>query len=229
MLQQCVPEGAIILRVGNCFDLPISVIARSKIKKIEPMINTKLTFLFIFLFITEFVWAQKGDNKPDIKGDMIYLLEQKSESDKIKIGLIKKQDGTRYFIDTRVMKNGPFRYIKINGDSYYLDCDAAPTMESDICNDFRKIQPDTTVKFGEALARGIIVAILIDQNGEIVTSGIATSANDEYYDNKTLQLLKTYNKDKNVPASLRGRPISYLLMVSTIFHQGKCQIVHNWN
>lgn len=186
---------------------------------------TKLTFLFFFLFISEYVLAQKVD----IKGDMIYLLEQKSESDKIKIGFIKKQDGSRYFIDTRVMKSGAFRYIKINGDSYYLDSDAAPTMESDICNDFRKIQPDTTVKFGEALAKGIIVAILIDQNGDIVTSGIATSANDEYYDNKTLQLLKTYNKDKNVPASLRGRPISYLLMISTIFHQGKCQVVHGYN
>jgi hypothetical protein len=220
-----VSEGAIFLQAGHYFDLPKSVIAPSEIKKIEPMIKIKLTFLFFFLFISEYLLAQKVD----IKGDMIYLLEQKSESDKIKIGFIKKQDGSRYFIDTRIMKSGPFRYIKINGDSYYLDCDAAPTMESDICNDFRKIQPDTTVKFGEALAKGIIVAILIDQNGDIVTSGIATSANDEYYDNKTFQLLKTYNKDKNVPASLRGRPISYLLLVSTIFHQGKCQIVHNWN
>lgn len=192
------------------------------------MINTKLTFLFIFLFITEFVWAQKGDNKPDIKGDIIYLLEQKSESDKIKIGLIKKQDGTKYFIDTRVMKNGPFRYIKINGDSYYLDCDAAPTMESDICNDLRKIKADTAIKSEEPLIKGITIALLLDPKGDVVTSGIAMSANDPYYDNKTLQLLKKYNNDKNIPASLRGRPISYLLRISTVFNQGKCQVVTNY-
>jgi hypothetical protein len=189
------------------------------------MINSKLTFLFFSLFITEYGWAQKSDSKPDIKGDIIYQIEQDKEAEKIKIGFINKLDNTRYFINARVMKQGPFSYFKINGDSYYLNCDASPTMESDICNDFRKIQPDTTIKFGEPLAKGIIVAILIDQNGEIITSGIANSADNEYYDNKTLQLLKRYNKDKNVPASLRGKPISYLLQVSTIFHQGKCQVV----
>lgn len=167
--------------------------------------------------------------KADIKGDVIYLLEQNSETDMIKIGFIKKQDNTRYFLKSRVMKHGPFNYIKIGGETYYLDSDASPTLESDICNDFRKIKPDTTVKYGEPLAKAITVAFLIDNKGEIVTSGIAMSANDEYYDNKTLQLLKTYSNDKNVPASLHGKPISYLLRVSTIFNQGKCQVVSNGN
>jgi hypothetical protein len=167
--------------------------------------------------------------KADIKGDVIYLLEQNSEKDMIKIGFINKLDGSRYFINARVMKHGPFSYIKIGGDSYYLDCDASPTMESDICNDLKKIKPDTTVKSSEPLIKGITIALLIDPKGDIVTSGIAMSANDEYYDNKTLQLLKKYNNDKNVPASLRGRPISYLLRISTVFNQGKCQVVYNGN
>lgn len=195
------------------------------------MINPKFTFLFLFIFFTDPVWAQKkGDGKADIKGDVIYLLEQDSEAEKIKIGFINKLDNSRYFITARIMKHGPFSYIKIGGNSYYLDCDAAPTLEGDICNDFRKIQPDTsTVKYGESMAKGIIVAFLLDSNGDIVTSGIARSANDEYYDSKTLQLLKRYNKDKNVPASLHGKPISYLLRFSTVFHQGNCQVVSNHN
>ena len=98
-------------------------------------------------------------------------------------------------------------------------------MESDICNDLRKIKADTTTKSGEPLIKGITIALLLDPKGDVVTSGIAMSANDEYYDNKTLQLLKKYNNDKNIPASLRGRPISYLLRISTVFNQGKCQVV----
>jgi hypothetical protein len=168
----------------------------------------------------------KNDSKLDIKGDVIYSLEQDSETDKIKIGFISKVDNTRYFINANIIKYGAFSYIKIGGESYYLACDAAPTMESDICNDFRKIKPDTTVKSGEPLEKGIIVAFLLDEKGDIVTSGIAKSANDEYYDNATLQLLKRYKNDKNVPASLRGRPISYLIRFSTIFHRSKCEIVH---
>lgn len=74
-----------------------------------------------------------------------------------------------------------------------------------------------------------MVALLIDEKGDIVTSGIATSANDEYYDKKTLQLLKKYDNDKNIPASLRGRPICYLLRISTVFNQGKCQVITNYN
>jgi hypothetical protein len=169
----------------------------------------------------------KNDSKADIKGEVIYLLEQDRENETIKIGFINKQDGTRYFFNTRIMKHGPFSYIKIGGEAYYLDCDAAPTLESDICKDLRKIQPDTTVKSGEPLPKNIIVAFLIDQKGDLVTSGIAMSTNDDYYDNKTLQLLKRYSNDKNVPASLHGKPISYLVRISTIFNQGKCQIMPN--
>lgn len=166
--------------------------------------------------------------KADIKGDMIYLMEENSEKDVIKIGFISKLDGSKYFINAKVMKHGPFSYIKIAGESYYLDCDASPTMESDICNDLRKIKADTTVKSGESLIKGITIALLLDPKGDVVTSGIAMSANDEYYDNKTLQLLKKYNNDKNIPASLRGRPISYLLRISTVFTQGKCQVVRSY-
>lgn len=184
----------------------------------------RIVILSLLCFIAHIpVIAQK-----DIKGDMIYLLEQNSERDVIKIGFISKLDGTRYLVNAKVMKHGPFSYIKLGGESYYLDCDASPTMESDICNDFRKIKPDTAARSGEPLIKGITIALLIDPKGDVVTSGIAMSANDEYYDNKTLQLLKKYNNDKNVPASLRGRPISYLLRISTVFNQGKCQVVTNY-
>ena len=155
-------------------------------------------------------------------------MEENSERDLIKIGFINKLDGSKYFINAKVMKHGPFSYIKIGGESYYLDCDASPTMESDICNDLRKIKPDTTDKSDEPLIKGITIALLLDPKGDVVTSGIALSANDPYYDNKTLQLLKKYNNDKNIPASLRGRPISYLLRISTVFNQGKCQVLRNY-
>ena len=191
------------------------------------MIKIKLTFLLFSFFISAIVWAQKSNGKPDIKGEVIYLLEQDSDKEKIKIGFINKLDGNKYFIDAKVMKHGPFSYIKLNGDSYYLDCDASPTLESDICRDLRKIAPDTSIKSGEPAAKGIVVAFLIDDHGDFVTSGIATSANDAYYDNKTLQLLKKYANDKNIPASLRGRPIFYLLRISSAFNQGKCQVLSN--
>src|ERR1044072_4297750 len=96
--------------------------------------------------------------KTDIKGDAIYLMEENSERDVIKIGFINKLDGSKYFINAKVMKHGPFSYIKIGGESYYLDCDASPTMESDICNDLRKIKPDTTAKSDEPLIKGITIA-----------------------------------------------------------------------
>lgn len=184
----------------------------------------RIVTLFLLCFMAHIsAIAQK-----DIKGDAIYLMEENTERDMIKIGFINKLDGSKYFINAKVMKHGPFSYIKIGGESYYLDCDASPTMESDICNDLRKIKADTAVKSDEPLIKGITIALLIDPKGDVVTSGIALSANDPYYDNKTLQLLKKYNNDKNIPASLRGRPISYLLRISTVFNQGKCQVVRSY-
>lgn len=185
----------------------------------------KIVTLFLLCFMAHIsAIAQKSD----IKGDAIYLMEENTERDMIKIGFINKLDGSKYFINAKVMKHGPFSYIKIGGESYYLDCDASPTMESDICNDLRKIKADTAVKADEPLIKGITIALLLDPKGDVVTSGIAMSANDPYYDNKTLQLLKKYNNDKNIPASLRGRPISYLLRISTVFNQGKCQVVRSY-
>lgn len=187
--------------------------------------NTILAFLFFILILTGYASAQRSNSKADIEGDIIYSLEQNTRKEKIKFWFIHSKDSTRYLISTKVLKDGAFSYIKIGGKPYYLNCNEPPSLVNDICNELKKIEPDTTLRYGEPLAKGITVAFLINNKGEIVTSGLARKASDTYYENKTLQLLKKYNSQLKEPSRLQGKAVSCLLRISCIFGQGPCSVV----
>ena len=180
-----------------------------------------LVFVFLVLVSTEYVNGQKRT----VRKDIIYQFEQTPKKNKIKIGFISSKDSTTYFVSVNVLKDGLFNYVQIEGENYYLNSDAPVALANDICNKLKKIEADTTVRFGEPLTKSISVVILTNKKGEVITFGIARKSNDSYYDYQTLQLLKTYYNTKSEPIKLNGQQVAYLLKLSFNFSEGKCLIL----
>jgi hypothetical protein len=153
------------------------------------------------------------------------VLEQNSKKNKIKIGFIDNKDSTKYFVSTKVIKDGAFSYIEIGGERYYLNCDAPPPLLDEICTKFKEIESDTTIRFGEPLTKSISIVLLISNTGGLTNFGIARTSNDAYYNDKALQLLKNYYKGKTEPAKLHGKYVSYLLRLSFNFSEGNCFVI----
>lgn len=179
-----------------------------------------ISALFFYILIT--TGCAFGQKETDMSNDIIYVVEQNARKNKIKIGFIDKKDSAKYFVSTKIIKDGDFSYIKIGGERYYLNCDTPPPLLDEICAKLKKTESDTTIRFGEPLTKSISMVLLISNTGGVTNFGIARTSNDPYYDDKALQLLKSYYKGKSEPAKLHGNYVSYLLRLSFNFSEGTC-------
>jgi hypothetical protein len=184
-----------------------------------------LTLLFSVLCLSQHTISQKGKRSFNLKENAIYLVQKNVKKTKIKIGFINSNDSSKFTVVRKILKNGKLIYIKIGNAFYYLNSDVAPLLSSDICDELKRIEPDTAIRYGEPLRKSVIAALMINSKGEIQTYGFARGANDSYYESATLKVLKQYSNSVIVPARIKDMPVCYLLMLSFIFHEGKCLIV----
>lgn len=192
------------------------------VKTFSPRLFGCLFSCMIICFNT--IYAQRSKKNIDLESSAITMFVKEKNKKRVKIWLINLQDSSKFVVSRKVFRKYNYHYIKLNNQFYYLDVESPANLYDEVCEEFAKIKLDTILRYGEPMAKGSVLAFVINSQGDVLCTGLARPGPDPYYEAATLRLVEKFRTSKTKPATVNNVPVNSILRVSFIYGSNSCKL-----